>query len=176
MIFEPLPSNCERIRRLITLNPSLPIELVQAAVGELPGKATFTVMDATSMGKLANSPFQNDITASESITVDVVSLDRWCQKNGVAYPDIMKIDVEGAEVLVLRGAKRILSEFGPTLFIEAHSSRLVQQVVSFLESLNYRVRTLESGAAPDGHSEPEVCHIVAQKYAHETIPANLSTG
>ena len=162
VIFEPLPGNCDRIQRLIELNPSLPIELVQAAAGESSGEATFTVMDATSMGKLVESPFQQGISTSESISVNVVSLDNWCQSNGVPFPNIMKIDVEGAEMMVLRGARRILTESGPTLFIEAHSRELAKQVVSYLEQMDYRIHVLETDQPIDGVTEPEVCHLVAQ--------------
>src|SRR4051812_43416112 len=49
-IFEPLPANCARIRRLIELNPALPIELIEAAVADHPGRTEFQVMGQESMG------------------------------------------------------------------------------------------------------------------------------
>ena len=160
-IFEPLPDNCRRIERLISLNPNLPIHLVNAAVGASDGTATFSMLDATSMGKLSNSPFQPEVRSEKSITVAVLSLDSWRRTNNVQPPNVMKIDVEGAEVMVLQGAAETIKESRPTLFIECHSRDLTRDVCIFLKPLGYRFKTLETRRDPDGHSEPEVCHLVA---------------
>jgi FkbM family methyltransferase len=162
IIFEPLPENGDRIRRLIELNPSLNIELVAGAVGAQDGTANFTVMDATSMGKLSNSPFQNDAGSETSISVSVFSIDSWCDRNECPSPGLMKIDVEGAEMIVLKGAQRTLQKSHPRLFIESHSRELTAEVTSFLTDFGYTLKTLETGTAPDGHSEPPVCHIAAE--------------
>jgi FkbM family methyltransferase len=162
VVFEPLPQNCQRINRLIELNPSLPIRLVNAAVGKSDGNATFTVMDATSMGKLSDSPFQEDISSGESIEVEVISLDSWCAKNNIDPPQVIKFDVEGAEMMALYGAKSIIETAKPTLFVEAHSRDLAEEVVGFLEPMGYDITTLQTGKRPDGKSEPEVCHVVAR--------------
>ena len=160
-IFEPLPDNCRRIERLISLNPNLPIHLVKAAVGASDGSATFSTLDATSMGKLSDSPFQPDVRSEKSITVDVISLDSWRRTNNVLPPNVMKIDVEGAEVMVLQGGLETIKESHPTLFIECHSRDLTRDVCAFLAPLGYRFKTLETHREPDGHSEPDVCHLVA---------------
>lgn len=161
VIFEPLPANSARIRRLIELNPALPMQLVEAAAGESCGTAEFALMPSTSMGKLAESVFQADVPSDERITVEVVSLDAWCEQTQTPYPNVMKIDVEGAEMAVLHGATSILKTNKPKLFIEAHSFSLAMSVTAFLRELSYIVTVLETGRAPDGISEPEVCHLVA---------------
>jgi FkbM family methyltransferase len=160
-IFEPLPDNCQRIERLISLNPGLPMRLIKAAVGALDGTANFSMLDATSMGKLSDSPFQPEVRSEKSITVDVISLDSWRRTNHVQPPNVMKIDVEGAEVMVLQGAAETIKESCPTLFIECHSRDLTRDVCVFLAPLGYHFRTLETQREPDGHSEPDVCHLVA---------------
>jgi FkbM family methyltransferase len=161
VIFEPLQDNCERIRRLMDLNPSLPIQLVEAAAGKASGTAKFTIMPATSMGKLASSEFQAGMSSEEQITVPVVSLDDWCAQTGNPFPNIVKIDVEGAELQVLEGAAKILKTARPTLFIEAHTRTLASGVAALLNQSHYRVTTLETGRPPDGKTEPEVCHLSA---------------
>jgi len=160
-IFEPLPDNCQRIERLVSLNPNLPIHLVKSAVGAKNGTATFSILDATSMGKLSDSPFQPEVRSEKSITVGVVSLDSWRLANNVQAPNVMKIDVEGAEVMVLQGAIDTLKESHPMLFIECHSRELTKKVCKFLEPLGYGFKTLETNQKPDGYSEPDVCHLVA---------------
>jgi FkbM family methyltransferase len=161
VIFEPLPDNIARIQRLIELNPSLASQLVQGAAGEVNGEATFVVMDATSMGKLSNSPFQDDITTESRIPVSVYSIDRWCEANDSEGPDVMKIDVEGAEMMVLKGAATVLQKKHPRLFIESHSRELTTDVTDFLSDFGYILKTMETGSAPDGQSEPPVCHLIA---------------
>ena len=54
-------------------------------------------------------------------------------------PDLVKIDIEGAEMLALRGAKKMLSSGMPTLLIEVHSEELSARSVSrLLETPGYR--------------------------------------
>lgn len=159
VIFEPSPANCDRIRRVISMNSNLFIELQPIAVGCENSEATFAVMESGSMGKLSDSPYQPERPSESSIKVQVVSLDEWCDRHNI-YPDMMKIDVEGAEMMVLNGAKRTIAARRPVMFIEAHSHELAAAVSEFLAPLDYSVTTLETGLAPDGDSEPEVCHLV----------------
>ena len=74
-VFEPLPENVARIRRLIDLNPNLSIEVVESAIGERTGQSKFFVMPQASMGKLANSPFQPTEKGLEEIVVNIFTLD-----------------------------------------------------------------------------------------------------
>lgn len=56
-------------------------------------------------------------------------------------PDIIKIDVEGAEYSVLRGAKNVLKHYRPTLIIEIHRSADFQ-LFNYLTSLGYNIGLL----------------------------------
>lgn len=160
--FEPLPANIEQIELLITLNPGLPLNLIKAAVGEKSGELDFKIMPATSMGKFAESSFQANDSSEVSLRVPVVSLDDLVECGRLNVPSVIKIDVEGAELLVLRGARKILGSHKPALFIEIHSRVLGQQCYVFLTSLDYQsIRVLETGNSPDFSSEPEVCHFIA---------------
>ena len=161
VIFEPMRNNCERIRKMMSLNPSLNIRLESVAVGDSDGAANFCALEADSMGKLESSSFQAEVKSSTTIEVDVVSLDSWCGRNSFAMPNLIKIDVEGAEWMVLKGALRVLRTATPKLFIEAHSRELTAQVTSFLVELGYYVRCMETDQLPDGVREPEVCHLSA---------------
>jgi FkbM family methyltransferase len=157
VVFEPLPANCARIRRVIGLNPELPIELIEAAVADRPGRTEFQVMGQESMGKLAESPFQPGQTSTHQISVELVSLDDLLAQNRIAAPALMKIDVEGGELLVLRGAAELLRTFHPVLFIELHSPQLARDCRSFLETLGYEIELLKE----EGPVDPEICHFRA---------------
>lgn len=157
VVFEPLPANCARIRRLIELNPALPIELIEAAVADRAGRTEFQVMDQESMGKLAESPFQREKTSSERISVELVALDELMTQRRIAAPAVIKVDVEGGELQVLRGAAKLLREHHPTLFMEIHSPDLARDCRSFLEDLGYGIDLLKEESQVD----PDVCHFWA---------------
>lgn len=159
VVFEPLPAKAVRIQKLMELNPKLSLTLKPAAVGEENGLASFQGMPETSMCKLTSSPFQQAKAPDEQITVEVVTLDSYCEANSIDSVDVIKLDVEGAEMLALRGAELLLRRCRPDLFVEAHSRELAAEVTCFLGPIGYEVTTLETGLAPDGESEPEVCHL-----------------
>jgi FkbM family methyltransferase len=54
-------------------------------------------------------------------------------------PDVIKIDVEGAELEVLQGASRAISEFHPTVFVELHGTELHADCHNFLVAKGYKV-------------------------------------
>lgn len=161
IVFEPLEANAMRIGRLIELNPGLSITLQPVAVGDNDGCATFHLMPDMSMGKLGESPFQPAAVPSGQVSVSLVTLDTFCDTNGIDTVNVIKVDTEGAEMLVLRGAERLLRRCRPHLFVEAHSRELASGVTDFLRPLGYEVTVVETGAVPDGKSEPEVCHLQA---------------
>jgi FkbM family methyltransferase len=62
-------------------------------------------------------------TGAPRVDVDAVSIDRFCLERGIE-PDVIKIDVEGAELQALRGARDTIARRGPSvhLFVEMHPS------------------------------------------------------
>ena len=166
VVFEPLPANCGRIRRLIELNPRLSIELIEAAVADRASTAQFQVMSQESMGKLAESPFQRGQRSSEEISVRLVALDELLAQGRIAAPSVIKVDVEGGELLVLRGAAKLLREHQPTLFMELHSPELARDCRTFLEELGYEVKLLKE----EGPLDPAVCHFLARPRRRSVSP------
>lgn len=79
--------------------------------------------------------------------VETETLDSWCQRHSI-YPDIIKLDTEGAESLILNGAKDVLSEKRPVLFIEISPSNLeaysltTEDMFRKLTQLNYVITTI----------------------------------
>jgi FkbM family methyltransferase len=162
-IFEPFPANCRQIQAVIGANPQLSsMHLLDIAVGESKGEAEFLVMPEASMGKLSSSSFQVGLQEQEKITVQVEKLDELVQSGSVERPNLIKIDVEGAEIFVLRGAIDTLQQYKPKLFIEIHSRELARECNQLLTGIGYNVVVMETDKQPDFVSEPEVCHFVAQ--------------
>ena len=54
----------------------------------------------------------------------------------------MKIDVEGAEMLVLSGAKPLLAQYHPTIFLATHGTQVHQQCCKFLKTIGYDLQSI----------------------------------
>jgi FkbM family methyltransferase len=128
--FEPLPGNAAYIKETIAVNQFKSIALEQTAVGAHTGQVSFNLSIDNSMGK---------ISASETGTVvQITTLDDY-MKTGVPVPAVIKIDVEGAEADVLKGAAETIAAEQPVLVIELHSPQQDELVGRFLHERNYRL-------------------------------------
>jgi FkbM family methyltransferase len=149
-----LPQNVSALSRLCDLNPTLPITALPFAIGATDGKVGFKVMPDNSMGKLNTSGFQAEAAAKSEFLVEMRALDSLIfGSDRYPHPDVLKIDVEGAELDVLTGAKRALQESMPVLFIETHSRALDEQCRNFLTGIGYVLTPLREPTAsePTGH-------------------------
>jgi len=94
------------------------ITVIHAAAAEMDGKITFFRTDANVSGGIfihdSGSPSSSRWTKCE---VDSISLDSLCKD---VQPDLIKIDVEGSEYSVLRGAREILARGKCRFFVEVH--------------------------------------------------------
>src|SRR5262249_11526871 len=108
-------------------------------------------------------PFQPAAAPAASITVPIRRLDSLVGQAILPAPNVIKIDVEGAELLVLRGALQLLRQHRPRLLIEAHSPDLARDCITVLESLGSRISAVgESVDRGAFDNNPEVCHLLAQ--------------
>jgi precorrin-6B methylase 2 len=73
----------------------------------------------------------------------------WCSIDEIApdlpQPAILKIDVEGGEMDVFRGAAKTLSKDGCMVVLETHSAELEVQCQKFLNELGYKTRIVKNG-------------------------------
>jgi FkbM family methyltransferase len=141
--FEPLPANQRALRRLCELNPQLPVNIIAVALGAEDSAATLKVMPDASMGKLANSSFQSEVTPLSEISVTVRKIDSLLQAHEIPPPNVVKIDVEGAEADVLTGASEMLRVSRPRIFLEAHGGTLEEACSQLLLPLGYKIRRIE---------------------------------
>lgn len=143
---EPLPENLERMRTHLELNTELAgrVMVIDAAAGEEPGRASFLVHASGGMGKLEDSSGRRG-TYGGRIEVSVVSLDSLVFDQGLPTPALIKLDVEGGEALALLGARRLIRDARPILFIEFHGPRAASQCWDILAEEAYRLRRMEPG-------------------------------
>jgi FkbM family methyltransferase len=149
--FEPNPSNRARLQQNIDRNPDLAtrIEILPYSLSDQNGNCLFALSHdidsgASSMSFLAGTDPAIDATTSarwDRVVVPVRTADALIQ-DGLPPPDVIKIDVEGAELLVLRGAAETIKRGRPTVIVETHSAGLVFQVTEWFETHSYQVRLL----------------------------------
>jgi FkbM family methyltransferase len=138
--FEPDPANGRKLRRNCELNALDQVSVHLCAVSDRRGTARF-LAHGTTTSRVA--------TAAEPATVEVptVTLDETLAPQGSDAPiDLIKVDVEGWEVEVLRGSTRILREKRPVWLIEIHSAAALAQCFTLLVAAGYRVESLTPGS------------------------------
>jgi FkbM family methyltransferase len=158
IVFEPMPVNTQKIKNFIALNSDLPVTLIEKAVSNKSGKTVFNIMPEDTMGKLDESPFEADAETLQQVEVTTDTID-----NIVTYhpePDLIKIDVEGAEELVLKGGLELLKRKKPVLMIEVHSHAIGKNCYELLKNTYQNIYVFETGRAP-GNGEDEICHYIA---------------
>ena len=96
------------------------------------------------------------------LLVNAVTLDELVGPDGSLRPSLIKIDVQGAEMLVLAGATNTLRNHGPALFVELHEEALnrfgssVSKILNHLSSQGYSAYWLTRSGAPRKASDAEV--------------------
>ena len=143
--FEALPSNAEQLRRNVALNGmERRVKVVDRAVTQASGPVHFLVHASGGMGKVAGSAGREDKYQSE-VTVPGISLDEFVYGQGNPPPQVVKMDIEGGEVLALPGMRRVLAEARPLMLMELHgpvSSRVAWET---LNAAGYRICWMRPG-------------------------------
>ena len=139
LAIEPNPHNVAILRKNIVLNSLQNIVVRQAAVGDSVGKVALP-QDSSQGGILLENR-----DSLPMISVDYIPLDHLADEHG--FPQFLKIDVEGFEDRVLKGASRITRR-RPKVMLEVHVDWVsrygssVREVVELLNLESYRVWVL----------------------------------
>jgi FkbM family methyltransferase len=159
---EPSPANAALLRKHLIWNGCENVAVVEAAVGEHAGYIEFAFRpDPTDPGGFANS-VAYDI-GGDKARVKVATIDEICRG---LMPNVIKIDIEGAELLAIRGAREVLSRSSPVLFVAVHPDAMQMlrtspsELVDFLRELGYVGRHLDGSLA----IEPRFEEIVFEKH------------
>jgi FkbM family methyltransferase len=135
--FEPLDSNRSRLLAGKEANQAGNVIVVAAAVGDR--NATVTLHDA---GRESSASL-NHVTGRK-FSVRMVSLDSFVEEAGLRRLDWIKMDIEGAEPLVVKGARKTIEQFKPAFLFENHEGG--PETRRLLEGAGYRIgRLTENG-------------------------------
>lgn len=144
VMFEPLATNIACLKRFMELNTEYKLQLQPVALGSKRGSTKLLQPAGSSMAKLATSPFKMDLQDKSGVDVSIETVDRLVADGCVPPPDLFKVDIEGAELMMLEGAQETLSIHKPIILAEIHSGELMAGVHALLTRHGYSVEILET--------------------------------
>lgn len=147
--FEPVPDNFQILQKNTASMSNC--SLVQKGVSSSSSAGRMFVGDGVK-ATLAHEE-------KDTISVDLITLDDFTAF--ARYPNLIKIDVEGAEAAVLTGGRKLLSRpDAPTLIIEVHDEVNDRKILADLKNYEYRIARLQNQL----WEKPDYpYHVIAQK-------------
>jgi len=143
---EPGEVNVARLEEHRQANPLVAtrIEVIPAAVSDVDGEAELLAGDNGVEGQITSRGVQlwhDPHQGARAVTVKTIRLDSLLGE-GRPGPGLLKIDVEGAEVLVLAGAHHLLRHSRPAIVLEIHNQDAYRACVDLLKASGYAVREI----------------------------------
>lgn len=150
--FEPMSSLYARLREHIEANRLSQVTTVKCGLSDQVGSAQlFSASENFHDGtkhKGLGTLYSSAARATPTETIEIDTLDKFIDGRDLPRIDLIKIDVEGAELPVLKGAKNVLARFHPYLIIEIQHETSEQagykasDILELLERLGYRFYTI----------------------------------
>jgi FkbM family methyltransferase len=142
--FEPSLRERKALRRHLLLNRCRNVVLERFALGNKDAESDFYVVEEWAAG--CNSLKPPSVSAGTSLTrVEVARLDGWLSKHKISNVEFIKLDVEGAELEVLRGAEGLLSRTPrPVILAEVQDIRTepwgyrAKEIIEYLLQRRFR--------------------------------------
>lgn len=139
--FEPFPENHEYVLRHVALNHLTNVVPVQAAVGAKNGTMSFEAGWHSATGRTSSG-------GSGTLRFKVVELIEFMRTNAVRAPNLIKMDIEGAEEEVIPSIIDFMVENKVKLLMSTHSDAITGKLATLLASRGYRVEPLQWSNLP----------------------------
>ena len=143
---EPNPFALDQLRGNVERNDLHNVLVEQTACGE--SRDVVKLYLHTESNSSMASLYSGSTAAGTAVEVPCTTVDDLCRERGIGRVRLVKIDVEGAEMFVLRGMKRIMREMRPLIVLELHPHLLeevgtpFEAVVGLLEAFDYVLEPL----------------------------------
>lgn len=148
LAFEPSARNISYLYRHLALNGADNVTLIPMACSDRLALARFVAGADCATGRLASDGARPGDARFEYVAT--VTVDQMVTETGLV-PDVLKVDVEGAEEQVLKGAAHTLSNARPVVLLGVHSAALRSSCTSYLRALGYAEPTVCE--EPEGDAE-----------------------
>jgi FkbM family methyltransferase len=136
--FEPLPENVDRLHANVAENRLANVTVFDSAASDTDGVLSFHFAGDSAYG--STGEVFSGWGTGRSETVPTVRLETEWKARGMPVVSVIKIDVEGAELAVLRGSQEVIRRCRPVLLIEAANSDQLAKIEKYLSSFNYERR------------------------------------
>jgi len=140
--FEPTDYAFEKLQRNVALNDMPQVKAVKLALSDhRSGEQSVKFRSSW----VTSGERKDGITS-----VQFETLDAWCSENGINGVDLIKLDVDGNEFPLIKGARQTIERWRPMLIMEAvgpHFDNPAQNPYVILAGLGYRFRELKGGRA-----------------------------
>jgi FkbM family methyltransferase len=146
---EPVPENYTRLCSNLKLNRLEHVQCKQAALSNRRGRVTMFKPRYNNSGHPSLGARQDvDIP----VEVPTLTLDDYCAEHGIRHVDLIKVDVEGAELYVLQGGSSLLrTPEAPAILFEVNEDTAARlgsstaAVKSLLRTFGYKIFSAEGG-------------------------------
>jgi len=145
--FEPEPNNWQYLKRSVSLNQLDHVLVNTRAIGDCTGTAVFDRRGGAFSGRLLGTDPKYR-RSMNLLNIPTAAIDDLIKREGLKPPDIVKIDVEGNELMVLKGMAYTLATHRPVILCETHThlGESAQGVISLLTAFGYSVFSLHDVA------------------------------
>jgi FkbM family methyltransferase len=161
--FEPEPKNLERFTDNIRLNSISNVNLISKAVSNKIEQLRLYMSRDHNAG--THSIIREDPNVTEDyVVVDATTIDTVINEQGIDRLDLVKIDVEGAELEVVEGANKALRVLKPTFIIELSES--IQNTRNY-STVTFKSKMNEFGYVPFTITNAGKLKPVENSYVHQ---------
>lgn len=132
---EPVKKNCESLKKNIENNHLSNTTIFPIAIGEQNGETKIHLPSDLAFASVVTST--KEAAENDTVTVPLKTLDSIWEETGEKKIKLIKIDVEGAELSVLKGATKLLQKNKPLLLIEAATENKREEINQYLSQFGY---------------------------------------
>lgn len=132
--FEPLPRNLMFLRNHIQINDINNVLTLPLALSELKDWLPFDDSARHTQAKIVDEG---------NFLVHAISLDELVEQIKLPDPDLMKIDIEGSEVQMLRGGRQTIERAEPLIYLATHGETIREECKDLLNSIDYNLQPID---------------------------------